>query len=103
MISAKRIALFSALVAFVAVLAAVAYGYLRMSKERTADAQGDKPVVAKSRVEHGTNGEAVVTLDLSTQRLIGLQTAALEAATQSSAVKAYGRVLDPSPLLALSE
>jgi hypothetical protein len=102
MIPAKRIALFSALVAFAVVLAAVVYGYLRMRKERTGDGESDKPIVAKSRVEHGTNGEAVVNLDLDTQRLIGLQTAALEAATQSPAVKAYGRVLDPSPLLALA-
>jgi hypothetical protein len=98
----KRIALFSALVAFAAVLAALFYGYQRMGKERTADAEGDKPVVAKSRVEHRTNGEAVVHLELSTQRLIGLQTAALEAASQAPAVKAYGRVLEPAPLLALA-
>ena len=59
-------------------------------------------MVAESRVEHRTNGEAVVNLDLSTQRLIGLQTAALEAATQALSVKAYGRVLEPAPLLALA-
>lgn len=98
----KRIALFSALVVFAAVLAALAYGYVRMSKGRTAEAGGDQPVVAESRVEHGTNGEAVVNLDLGTQRLIGLQTAALEAATQAPAVKAYGRVLEPAALLALA-
>ena len=99
---AKRIALFLAVVVVAAVLTAVAYSYLHLSKERTSDGEGDKPIVAKSRVEHGTNGEAVVNLDLDTQRLIGLQTAALEASTQSPAVKAYGRVLDPSPLLVLA-
>ena len=97
----KRTALFLVLVAVVAVLAALIYGYLRMSKERTAEAKGDKPVVAESRVEHRTNGEGVVNLDLSTQRLIGLQTATLEPATQALAVKAYGRVLEPAPLLSL--
>jgi hypothetical protein len=99
----RRTALVPALIALVvvaAVLAAAVYGYRRMSKERTAD-EGDKPVVAESGVEHRTNGEAVVHLDLSTQRLIGLQTAALEAATQASTVKAYGRVLEPAPLLTL--
>jgi hypothetical protein len=101
MILPKRTALFLALVAGVAVIAALVYGYLRMSKERTAEAQGDKPVVAESRVEHRTNGDVVVNLDLGTQRLIGLQTATLEAATQALAVKAYGRVLEPAPLLAL--
>jgi len=102
MTPAKRIALFSAFVAVAAVLAGLAYGYRRMSQERTADAAGDRPVVAESRVEHRTNGESVVTLDLATQKLIGLQTAALEAATQPRAVKAYGRVLEPAPLLALA-
>jgi hypothetical protein len=103
----KRTALFPALVALVALVgvatlvAALIYGYLRMSKERTADAEGDKPVVAESRVEHRTNGEVVVNLDLSAQKLIGLQTTAMTAATQALAVKAYGRVLELAPLLVL--
>jgi len=97
----RRAVLLSALIAVAAIAAALIGGYLRMSKEQTAQAEGDKPVAAESRVEHGTNGEAVVSLDLSTQRLIGLQTAPLEAATQTPAAKAYGRVLEPAPLLAL--
>jgi hypothetical protein len=98
----KRTALFSALVAVAAVLAALVYGYLRMSKERSGEAEGDKSVVAESRVEHLTNGEVVVNLELGAQRLIGLQTAALAAVTQALVVKAYGRVLEPAPLLALA-
>jgi len=73
-----------------------------MSKERTAEAEGEQPLLAESRVERRTNGQVVVHLDLSTQRLIGLRTAVLEAATQALAVKAYGRVLEPAPLLALA-
>ena len=99
MVLPKRTALFSALVAF---SAALVYGYLRMSNGRGAEAEGGKPVLAESKVGHGTNGEAVVNLDLSTQRLIGLRTAALEAATQAPAVKAYGRALEPAALLALA-
>src|ERR1035437_6840178 len=102
MILPKRTAPFLALVALVAMIAALVYGYLRMSKKRIAEAEGDKTVVAESRVEHRTNGEVVVNLDLSTQRLIGLQTAALEIAMQALEVKAYGRVLEPAPLLALA-
>ena len=98
----RRIAFFSTLVVFAAVLAAVACGYLRMNKGRAAEAGGDQPVVAESRVEHGTNGEAVVNLDLGTQRLIGLQTAVLEGVTQAPVVKAFGRVLEPTALLALA-
>jgi hypothetical protein len=101
----RRTAFVSALVALLGVAALVAgliYGYQRMRQERTADAEGDQPVQAESRVEHGTNGEAVVKLDSTAQRLIGLQTAALAAATQAPTVQAYGRVLEPAPLLALA-
>jgi hypothetical protein len=102
MMNLKRFALFSALVAVAVMLGALIYGCRRTSKERTAEAEGEKPVVAESRVEHRTNGEVVVRLDLGTQRLIGLQTAVLEQATQALTVKAYGRVLEAAPLIGLA-
>jgi len=81
--------------------AALIYGYERMSKERTAAAEGDQAVTAELKVKGGTNGEAVVNLDLNAQKLIGLQTATLAASTQAPEMKGYGRVLDPAPLVAL--
>jgi hypothetical protein len=60
-----------------------------------------KPSEPESRVKHGTNGEVVVTLDAATQKVMGLQTAPLEAAELRPEVKGYGRVLDASPLALL--
>jgi multidrug efflux pump subunit AcrA (membrane-fusion protein) len=55
----------------------------------------------KSRVKHGTNGSAILTLDEATQKSMGLQTAALQSATLAPEVKGYGHVLDVSPLASL--
>src|SRR5260370_42670294 len=88
-------------IAALLVMAALIYGYLQMSKERTNEAQGEKPVTAESRVQHATNGEAVVRLDEKTQNLIGLETTVLQPATLAPEIKCYGRVLDSSPLVGL--
>ena len=56
---------------------------------------------AESLVQHGTNGETFLKLDQATQDHIGLKTAALESTLVKPVVKAYGHVLDPSPLAAL--
>jgi|SRR5690348_3420811 len=87
-------------VAVVAV-AALIFGYARMSKERAADEAADQPITAASRVQTGGNGETVITLDAKTQHLIGLQTARLTTATLPPEIKAYGRVLDSAALVAL--
>lgn len=84
-----------------AVVAALVYGYRQMSRERTAEAKGEKPVASESKVQRGANGEAVVNLDPAAQRLVGLATAPLAAATLAPEVEAYGRVLDPSSLVGL--
>lgn len=83
------------------VVAALIYGYLQMSKERAPEAQTEKPVTAQSKVEPGTNGETVVSLDGNTQKLIGLETTALPPAMLAPEIKCYGRVLDSSPLVGL--
>ena len=88
-------------VAIVAAVAALIFGYVQMSKERAADAEADQPITAASRVQTGTNGETVITLDAKTQQLIGLQTATLAAATLPPEIKAYGRVLDSAALVSL--
>jgi multidrug efflux pump subunit AcrA (membrane-fusion protein) len=56
----------------------------------------------ESRVKVGTNGQVSITLDIETQKLIGLQVSALRPASLDSSRKAYGRVLDPSPLAPLA-
>jgi hypothetical protein len=82
-------------------IAALIYGYLLLSKERTKEAAAEKPVSSESKVGLATNGEAVVNLDEKTQKLIGLETTPLTAATLTPQIKSYGRVLDPSPLVGL--
>lgn len=51
------------------------------------------------RVQHGTNGETFVKLDAAAQARAGLKLVALAAAELEPELKAYGRVLDPSPLV----
>lgn len=55
----------------------------------------------ESRVTHGTNGETIIKLDAETQKLMGLQTAALSPAELNPEIKGFGRVLDTSPLASL--
>ena len=78
------------------------FAYLEMSKERAAEAQREKPVVAKSRVSVGTNGEAVLTLDQETQKRIALKVEPITSTKMVPESKGYGRVIDPAPLAALS-
>jgi hypothetical protein len=84
-----------------AAIAALIYGYARMSHERKAEAEDEETVAAASAVEHRSNGATVIHLDQQAQRLVGLQTATLSAATQPPEIRAYGRVLDPAPLVTM--
>ncbi|HWV98243.1 MAG TPA: hypothetical protein VNZ64_00995 [Candidatus Acidoferrum sp.] len=66
-----------------------------------AGASAEKRSDAESRVKKGPNGETILTLDAAIQKAMGLQTAALAAAQLNPEMKAYGRVLDISPLASL--
>ena len=88
-------------IAAVVAIAALIFGYVQMSKEKAADEQADRPVTAASRVQTGSNGDIVITLDLKAQQLAGLRTATLAAATVSPEIQAYGRVLDSATLVSL--
>jgi hypothetical protein len=81
-------------------IAALIYAYLQMSKEPAAEA-GDQAITAQSKVRPDINGDGGVNLDPNTQKLVGLQTAPLAVATLKEEVKAYGRTLDPTPLVGL--
>lgn len=74
--------------------------------EETAKAPAEAAATEKksepeSRVKKGSNGETLVTLDAATQKTTALQTAALARAERNPELKAYGRVLDISPLATL--
>ena len=73
------------------------------SKERASEGQDEEGVVATpSRAHRNTRGEPVMTLDAPTQKLLGLQTASVVAATLAPERPAYGEVLDPTPLIGLA-
>jgi hypothetical protein len=70
-------------------------------KEEPKEASSEKASEPESRVKHGTNGEIIVTVEVKIQQSIGLQTTPLAPAQLSPQIKAYGRVLDVSPLASL--
>jgi len=80
-------------------IAALIYSYAQMSREQAADKTADQPVVAASSVEQGTNGGLVVNLNEKTQQLVGLKAAIVAAASLPPEIKAYGRAVDPVPLV----
>ena len=88
--------IYSALV----VLSSLAFfGCSQKTAEKPAEGAAEKK--EESRVSHGTNGETIVKVNVETQKLMGLQTAALSATQLNAGIKAYGRVLDTSPLASL--
>ncbi len=71
------------------------------AKQAESAPSGEKQDEPEPRVKHGTNGEVIVTVDLPSQKTMGLATAALQPAQLPPEVKAYGTVLDVAPLAAL--
>jgi hypothetical protein len=90
-----------ALVIAIAVVAGLIVAYREMSQERTREAEREKPVSAPSRATRAADGSVVLTLEAETQQRLALTTANPAPATLDREVKAYGRVLDPAPLVAL--
>jgi len=90
-------------VALVALIAAAGLivAFLKMSKERAAEREREKPVAAEPQVKRGTNGEVTLTLDADTQKRIGLKIEALAPKQIHAEIKGYGHVLDPAPLAML--
>lgn len=60
-----------------------------------------EPATAPSFVQRGTHGETVLKLAPDIQSRIGLKVAPLHTTSVKPEVKAFGRVLDPAPLIAL--
>jgi hypothetical protein len=59
------------------------------------------PAKEEPRITRDTKGNVVVKVDAETQKLIALKIEPLAAAQLAPELKAYGRVLDPAPLVAL--
>jgi len=73
-----------------------------VTKAKAEAGNPDRKAKPEGRVRRGTNGEVVVTLELPTQKVMGLQTAALGSARVAPEMKGYGRVLDASPLITVT-
>ena len=83
---------------FIMVAIAVAAATITGCSHQSGDTPAEKSAEPESRVNRGTNGEVVITLDAATQKVMGLQVVALAAKELSPEVKAFGRVIDPAPL-----
>jgi hypothetical protein len=77
------------------------FAFLQGRQEITADAQADKPIAAPPDVKQTASGETMISLDQARQKLIGLKTVRVKSSVLSPGTKAYGRVLDPQPLVGL--
>jgi len=97
----KRKWIFTGLAVSIAA-AGLIFAYLAASRERASEAERDKPVVAESQVKRGANGEATIHLGLEAQKLLALKIATVAPSQWNSETKGYGRVLDPTPLAALT-
>jgi hypothetical protein len=71
-------------------------GRYRAAKEETGT-----HVTATSEIRRAPGDAVVIGLAVDVQRRIGLQTASPEPGTMARELKAYGRVLDPAPLVSL--
>ncbi len=74
--------------------------FRQMSQERKTEAAGEAPVQSSSQIGTTAEGNPVVTLDAEAQKRLSLRMAAPTAVTVAPEARAYGRVLDPAPLIA---
>lgn len=96
---AMTLALIGSLATMVTLLSGCSSKPDRDEKAPTKEEKGSEP---KSRVQHGTNGEVIVKLDAATQKLMGLEISPLKAGQLEPEKKAFGRVLDVTPLVSLA-
>src|SRR5215813_14538171 len=73
-------------------------GKQKEEKEQPKEAKEEKAPESESHVKHGTNGEVIVTIEEKIQKTIGLETKTVEPVQLAPEIKAYGRVMDASPL-----
>ena len=81
------------------VVVALVLGYRAMRVEDATE-EHDAAIVAPSHVERGDGGSVTVKLDATAQQHAGLAMQPARPETRTREMKAYGRVLDPSPLIA---
>jgi len=62
---------------------------------------GEQAAAPPGRVKRNADGDVILTLDAATRKVMGLQTAVLAPTRVNPELKAYGRVLDATPLASL--
>jgi hypothetical protein len=77
------------------------WAFLEMRKEHEKEPAHEEHLAA-SHAKRSLTGEPILTLDEETQKRIGLKIATLKQTNSSREAKAYGRVLDSAPLVALA-
>ena len=84
-----------------ALLTATIASFLTACSKDGGENEAEKPKAEESPIKRGTNGEVIVTLDVETQKRIGLKVESPAAAQWQPETKGYGHVLDPAPLASL--
>ncbi len=87
------------LIVAAALAAVLIFAYRKMSKEREAERQREKPIAAETKISRGKEGEIIVTLDAEAQKRIALAVSPVTATNLNEEIKGFGRVLSPALLV----
>lgn len=85
----------------IAVIGGLTLAFIKGRKELAREREREAPVKAPAQTSRSAEGEIIVTLDAEARRRVSIAFAPLSAATRAPEVKAFGAVLDPTPLVAL--
>jgi hypothetical protein len=81
----------------VGALAGLTIAFVVGHKEAASEAEREKPLKAPSRVQR-VNGENVVAFDAAARSNSGVELATFQAASHREQIRAFGTVVDPTPL-----
>ena len=74
------------------IVALLVFAFIEGRGEIAREREREAPIKVPPRISRTAEGDLVVTVDLETQKRIGLETAAPQAVTVSREVTAYGRI-----------
>lgn len=84
-----------------AVIGGLIFAFVEGRAELAREREREKPVAPPSRTTRSPTGESIVELDAGTLARVGITAEPLTEVTRASEVKAFGTILDPTPLAAL--
>ena len=85
----------------VGVIGGLTFAFIEGRKEMERERERERPVKVPPKVSRAPSGENVITFDAETQKRAALVIAPAAAAALRPEVQAFGKVLDPTPLVAL--